>query len=222
MGTDNITDPPIAGKRIFDREFYSESAVGVAKKLLGAVLICDSPEGAVSGRIVETEAYAGRNDAACHSYGRTAPSGHRTDVMFGPGGFAYVYLIYGMYNCFNVVANVTGEPEAVLIRAVEPTGGIQLMAARRNTSDPLKLCSGPGKLCMAMGITRAMNGTDICGGGKIFITKGDVINRDAISVTPRINVDYSGEAKSYPYRFVIRDSAFLSTRRFVPRKGSPA
>ena len=204
-----------AEKRI-GREFYLDSAVEVARKLLGAVLICNSPEGVTSGRIVETEAYAGRSDAACHSYGRTAPCGHRTDVMFGPGGSAYVYLIYGMYNCFNVVANVAGEPEAVLIRAVEPTGGIRLMESRRNTSDRLKLCSGPGKLCMAMGITRAMNGTDICGGEEISIVQGEAMDLDAISVTPRINVDNSGDAKSYPYRFVARGSAFLSTRRFVP------
>jgi DNA-3-methyladenine glycosylase len=205
-----------AERRVFDREFYLDGAVALARKLLGAVLVCYSPEGTTSGRIVETEAYAGRDDAACHSYGRTAPRGHRTDVMFGPGGFAYVYLIYGMYNCFNVVANAAGEPEAVLIRAAEPTGGICLMKSRRNTSDTLKLCSGPGRLCMAMGITRAMNGTYVCGGGKISIVEGEEIGWDAISVTPRINVDNSGDAKSYPYRFVARDSAFLSTRRFVP------
>ncbi|MDR1483165.1 MAG: DNA-3-methyladenine glycosylase [Synergistaceae bacterium] len=211
-----------ARKRVFEREFYLDGAVAVARKLLGAVLICDSPEGATCGRIVETEAYAGRSDEACHSYGRTASSGHRTDVMFGPGGFAYIYLIYGMYNCFNVVANAIGEPEAVLIRAIEPTDGIRLMESRRNTTDPLKLCGGPGKLCIAMGITRAMNGTDVCGGGRISIAKGDDINDDAVSVTPRINVDYSGEAKSYQYRFVLRDSAFLSTRRFLTARARRA
>jgi DNA-3-methyladenine glycosylase len=207
-----------AEKRVFDRGFYLNCAVAVARRLLGAVLMCDSPEGMTCGRIVETEAYAGRDDAACHSYGRTAPCGHRTDVMFGPGGFAYVYIIYGMYNCFNVVANAAGEPEAVLIRAVEPMDGIRLMEIRRNTTDLLKLCSGPGKLCIAMGITRAMNGTDICGGGKISIVEGDDIDDNAISVTPRINVDSSGDARSYPYRFVVRESAFLSTRRFVARR----
>jgi DNA-3-methyladenine glycosylase len=186
------------------------------------VLVCRSPDGDAFGRIVETEAYAGRDDAACHSYGRPAPTGlHRTDVMFGTGGHAYVYLIYGMYDCFNVVANVQGEPEAALIRAIEPLGGLDLMASRRGTSERRRLCSGPGKLCMALGITRDMNGADLCDGEKIFIAGGnDGINEADISATPRINVDYAGDASAYPYRFALRDSGFLSTRRFMPASPS--
>jgi DNA-3-methyladenine glycosylase len=167
---------------------------------------------AVGGLIVETEAYAGREDPACHAYGRKAPSGeHRTDVMFGPGGYAYVYLIYGMYNCFNVVANVEGEPEAVLIRALEPREEIALMGKRRKTQALGKLCNGPGKLCMALDITRECYGADLCGDA-LCIAEGEPVPEERILATPRINVDYAGEAALLPYRFVIRDSAFLSIR----------
>lgn len=200
------------------REFYLDGAVRVARGLLGALLVHRGPEGTVAGRIVETEAYAGASDAACHAYGRTGPTGaHRTDVMFGEGGHAYVYLIYGMYDCFNVVAGREGQPEAVLIRALEPVEGISLMCGRRGTDDVRKLCSGPGKLCMALGITRALNGEDLCRGAHLFLARGECPPDAQVSATPRINVDYAGEACAYPYRFVVRDSAFLSTRRFLPR-----
>jgi DNA-3-methyladenine glycosylase len=200
---------------ILEREFYMESAVAVARKLLGKILVLRSAEGETSGMITETEAYAGREDAACHSYKRESPSaGHRTDVMFGPGGHAYVYLIYGMYRCFNVVANIPGLPEAVLIRALEPRGGAELMRARRKTEKLKDLCSGPGKLCQALDITLADYGADLCG-GRIFITRGEDIPDGAALATRRINVDYAGEASGYPYRFVIRESGFLSTRRYV-------
>jgi DNA-3-methyladenine glycosylase len=200
---------------ILDREFYAEGAVAVARKLLGKILVHRSPEGETSGMITETEAYAGREDAACHSYKKTSPSrGHRTNVMFGPGGYAYVYLIYGMHHCFNVVANGPGFPEAVLVRALEPLRGAELMRARRRVSKLKDLCGGPGKLCRAFGITLKDYGIDLCG-NEIFITRGgDVPDRDTLS-TRRINVDYAGEASGYPYRFVIRGSGFLSTRRYV-------
>lgn len=136
--------------------------------------------------------------------------------MFGDGGHSYVYLIYGMYNCFNVVASVGDEPEAVLIRALEPLEGIELMARRRGTDDVRKLCSGPGKLCIAMGIARDLYGADLCEGKGLYLTKGIAVPKEHIAATPRINVDYAGEAATYPYRFVIKDSKYLSTRRFVP------
>lgn len=202
-----------------NRGFYMDGAVALARKLLGCELIRRSPEGAASGIIVETEAYAGQADAACHSYKHTAPvKGHRTNVMFGPGGFAYVYLIYGMYRCFNVVANEPGIPEAVLIRALEPSSGISLMSSRRGTDDARKLCGGPGNLCAALGITRMDYGEDLCG-DDLFIRPGLTVTDEAVLATPRINVDRSGEASLYPYRFVIKDSEFLSTRRFLPRRG---
>ncbi|MCL2622757.1 MAG: DNA-3-methyladenine glycosylase, partial [Planctomycetaceae bacterium] len=151
------------------RDFYLADAVTVARSLLGKRLVHQSHEGTTAGIIVETEAYAGHDDAACHSYQRKAPVGkHRTNIMFSDGGYAYVYLIYGMYNCFNVVVNKAGNPEAVLIRALEPVEGMQLMAKRRGiaiSSDRpgniRKLCNGPGKLCIAMGVTREHYGLDL-------------------------------------------------------------
>jgi DNA-3-methyladenine glycosylase len=197
----------------FGRAFYLQAAVPLAKALLGKALVHVQDGVAVGGIIVETEAYAGRQDAACHAYGRKGPSGkHRTDVMFGPGGHAYVYLIYGMYNCFNVVANVEGEPEAVLVRALEPRKGISLMEKCRKIRTLKKLCNGPGKLCVSLGITRECYGADLCGGA-LFITDGEPVSEERISATPRINIDYAGEAAGFPYRFVVRDSLFLSTRK---------
>jgi len=220
------------------REFYLPGAVVVARALLGKRLVHQSPEGTTAGIIVETEAYAGRDDAACHSYKRQAPSGnHRTNSMFAEGGHAYVYLIYGMYHCFNIVANVADEPEAVLIRAVEPVEGLALMAQRRGiefsksgsrSDDDLrglvreskKLCSGPGKLCIAMGITREHDGHDLFrntpiskNSDHIFLTNGQIVADLDIVTTPRINVDYAGEAAAWPYRFVIRENEFLSSKK---------
>ena len=206
------------------RDFYLADAVTVGRALLGKRLVHSLREGTTAGIIVETEAYAGREDAACHSYQRKTPVGeHRTNIMFREGGYAYVYLIYGMYNCFNVVVNEAGNPEAVLIRAMEPVEGLPLMAERRGLDispdrckDVKKLCSGPGKLCIAMGITREHDGQDLCQtAGGITITQGITITESDISATPRINVDYAGEASTWPYRFVLRESPFLSTRKHV-------
>ena len=208
------------------REFYLRDAVTVARALLGKRLIHQSHEGTTAGIIVETEAYAGHEDAACHSYQRKAPVGvHRTNIMFSEGGYAYVYLIYGMYNCFNVVVNKADNPEAVLIRALEPVEGLSLMAKRRGMEissgrpgDLQKLCNGPGKLCIAMGITREHYGQDLCGingSSGIIITEGTTVTETDIAATPRINVNYAGEASTWPYRFVIRDNKFLSTRKFL-------
>jgi len=208
-----------------ERAFYTRGAVFVARDLLGKKLVRLNGTEEMSGLIVETEAYVGRDDAACHSYKRSGPSKqpktHRTDVMFGPAGYAYVYLIYGMYDCFNVVINSPGEPEAVLIRALEPRDGILFMKERRKTQDVKKLCNGPGKLCIALGITRAHYGVDLCAVDaalaldSIFITDGEPVSEGRILATPRINVDYAGEAALLLYRFVLRDSEFLSTKNHV-------
>jgi len=205
------------GYKPLERDFYMTGAVEVARRLLGMVLVRRAREGYASGIIAEAEAYAGHSDAACHSYKRPASGGnHRTNVMFGPGGYAYVYLIYGMHCCFNVVTNTPEYPEAVLIRALEPVEGIELMRERRGVRDIKNLCSGPGKLCQALGITKADYGADLCG-DELFIVEGEAVSDDAAAATPRINVDYAGEASAFPYRFVIRDSKFLSTRKHLPR-----
>ena len=200
-----------------DRTFFLCDAVTLAKKLIGRELIHNSVDGLTSGIIVETEAYAGRSDTACHSHKKKGPSkGARTNVMFGPGGHAYIYLIYGMYHCFNVIANLEDEPEGVLIRALKPQGGVELMRRRRGCADVKNLCSGPGKLCIAMGITKKHYGQDLCE-GELHIENGQPIDDTRILATPRINVDYAGDDALLPYRFVIADSPFLSTRRFLPK-----
>lgn len=192
------------------RKFYLGDTVATARALLGQVLVHETGEGRTAGVIVETEAYKGRTDAACHSVKFDAPKpGHRTEVMFRAGGRAYVYLIYGMYCCFNVVTGPEGIAEAVLIRALEPIEGLDVMRARRRVEKDRQLCSGPGKLCQALGITRAENGLDLTS-GPLRILRGKPVPDSEVAVTPRINVDYAGADALLPYRFIVKDSRFLS------------
>ena len=189
-----------------ERIFYLRSGVEVARDLIGKKLVHNSPEGLSGGIIVETEAYLGVNDAAAHAYkGLTK----RTKIIFGKGGYAYVYMIYGKNFCFNVVANVENIPDAVLIRALEPTDGLDLMKKRRNKINLRDLCSGPGKLAQAMNITKSHYGVDLCG-DEIFIETTNIIPN--ITATKRINIDYAGDAANYLWRFVMTDSEFLSVK----------
>ena len=186
------------------REFYLRDGLTVARELIGKKIVTNLREGLTGGIIVETEAYMGTLDAAAHSYrGKT----ERTKIFFGAGGFVYVYLIYGMHLCTNVVANVENVPEAVLIRALEPTDGIELMKIRRGKKNLRELCSGPGKLSQALGVTKNFYGADLCG-EEIFIEKTDF--QFQVAATKRINVDYAGEAANYPWRFVAVGNKFLS------------
>lgn len=196
-------------------DFYLSDTVSVARSLLGKVLVHRLPEGEVSCLITETEAYCGPNDKACHSYAKRAPNG-RTSVMYHQGGCAYVYLIYGMYYCFNVVTRPKGDPQAVLIRSAEPIEGTEWMTARRTRvgkQPPLhkNLLTGPGKLCQAMGITIAAYGEPLWG-ETLFLTEGREIAPEDIITGCRINVSYAQEDALLPYRFGIRDSAFLSAK----------
>ena len=189
-----------------DRNFYLRSGLEVARALVGKKIFHNSPEGLTGGIIVETEAYMGSLDAAAHSYkGLTA----RTQIQYGLGGFAYVYMIYGMYFCMNVVANVENIPDAVLIRALQPTDGINLMRKRRNKNNLRDLCSGPGKLAQAMGIDKNHYGVDLCG-DEIFIETTNILPE--VTATKRINVDYAGDAANYLWRYIMTGSEFLSVR----------
>lgn len=181
---------------ILGRELYAQKTVVVAKDLLGRVLVHVDDGVRRAGRIVETEAYVGEHDLACHaSKGRTA----RTDVMFGHPGHAYVYLIYGMYDCFNVVTEREGHASAVLIRAVEPIEGC------------LGATNGPGRLCRALRITRALNKVDLTDpAGSLTIEEGTPVPRRAIARGPRIGVDYAGEWAARPLRFWISGHASVS------------
>jgi len=178
--------------------------VQVARELLGKVVV----HGETAGRIVETEAYLGGDDLAAHSArGLT----DRTRVIFGPAGYAYVYLIYGMYECLNLVAESRGVPGCVLIRALEPVAGIELMRARRPAARKVsQLADGPGKLTLALGITRAQNGADVTR-GDLVVREAEELARFEILVTPRIGITQSADL---PLRFVIAGSEFASARRY--------
>ena len=190
-----------------ERSFYERETLDVARELLGTYIVHETVEGKTSGKIVEVEAYIGSIDAACHAYQNKCTN--RTKIMFGEGGHAYIYLIYGIHYCMNIVSNKTNYPEAILIRAVEPIEGLDLMAKRRGTDNLLNLCSGPGKLCIAMGISKAQNEIDLCG-EKLYLISGDVVAKELIVSTPRINIDYAGEARNFLWRFIIKDNPFVS------------
>lgn len=196
--------------RKLERDFYERETLEVARDLLGKYLVHNTAAGRTVGKIVEVEAYMGSNgsnDAASHAYNEKYTS--RTKVMFGKGGYAYVYLIYGVYYCMNIVTNQENYPEAVLIRALEPIEGIDIMKIRRATDKALNLCSGPGKLCQAMGITKVENEMDLCG-ERMYLLQGEAMSTENIAATPRINIDYAKEAREYPWRFIINGSPFVS------------
>jgi DNA-3-methyladenine glycosylase len=199
------------------REFYTRSdTLLVARQLLGQRLVVPTSDGArVSGRIVETEAYMAPEDRASHAYGnRRTP---RTEPMFAQGGTAYVYFIYGMYYQFNVVTGLVSVPHAVLVRAVEPLEGIEIMRARRPLKDERSLTNGPGKLCLAMGIDRSLNRADLLG-KRVWIERSerDVEARE-IASGPRVGIDYAGEFVAKPWRFWIRDNVYVSKTRSAPQ-----
>ena len=187
------------------REFYLRDGLTVARELIGKKLVTNLRGELTSGIIVETEAYMGKIDAAAHAYkGKT----ERTKIFYGAGGFVYVYLIYGRNLCTNVIANVEDMPEGVLIRALEPADGVEIMKRRRNKNNLRELCSGPGKLSQALGITKNFYGADLCG-EEIFIETAETF---PIAATKRINVDYAGAAANYLWRFTAAGSKFLSVK----------
>ncbi|RPI11541.1 MAG: DNA-3-methyladenine glycosylase [Zetaproteobacteria bacterium] len=199
------------------REFYTRADVlAVARQLLGQVLVVPAPDGTrVSGVIVETEAYRGPQDRASHAFGGRRTN--RTETMYGIGGTAYVYFVYGMYHQFNVVTNAAEVPHAVLVRALEPVEGIELMRLRRPGQPDASLTDGPGKLCMALGIDRTLDRADLAG-DRVWIEEGSQpIPRSRIACGPRIGIDYAGAWASKPWRFWLRESPSVSRRR-SPRR----
>ena len=180
----------------------------LARKLLGALLVHRTPDGFAGGMIVETEAYVGAIDKACHAYQNRS---ERTEIMYHDGGVAYVYLIYGMHYCFNVVTGPAGEGNAVLIRALEPVIGLDLMCRRRRTKQFTNLCSGPGKVCQALAITKEEYGLDLCvPASPLRIVRFRHIPDNRIVSSPRINVAYAEEAAAWPWRFYIRNNIYVS------------
>jgi DNA-3-methyladenine glycosylase len=188
--------------------FWKQPTLTIAKSLLGMELIHENKTKTTSGIIVETEAYLGPEDKAAHSFGnrRTA----RTEVMFHEAGTIYTYFIYGMHVCFNIVTGPVNKPEAVLIRAIEPVVGIEIMKERRaGIKRETQLTNGPGKLSKSMGFTLEHNGLRI-NEGPILLRKGRDANSSEISIGPRINIDYAEEAVHFPYRFWLKNNPYVS------------
>jgi len=186
------------------RGFFECETEIVAREMLGMVLECDTGEGRASGIIVETEAYLGEHDLACHAAaGRTA----RTETLYGPPGTSYVYFIYGMHWCFNAVTRAEGLPSAVLVRALEPLDGIALMHKRRpRIKGDFELTNGPGKLCTALGITGSMSGKSLQR-KPLLIREGEPVSDDRVEVTTRIGITRSAD---WPLRWIVKGSRFVS------------
>ncbi len=198
------------------RAFYDRPALLVARDLLGKVLVHRSPDGTTSGRIVEAEAYIGEDDPACHA--APGPT-RRNEPLYGPPGHAYVYFNYGVHDMFNVVVEARGRPAAILVRALEPIEGVELMRARRATPargrKPRRemsvddLCRGPGNLARAMGITLAHNRADLCAAGPLFIEDRGLEARE-IAWSPRIGIRVGVDR---PWRCYVVGSKAVSGRR---------
>jgi DNA-3-methyladenine glycosylase len=189
-------DPEALGLREFPREFFRRDTTRVAQEILGAWFARRYRNEWFGARIVETEAYLGTVDAAAHSWrGRRTP---RVEPMYQDGGHLYVFFVYGMHHCANVVTRPSGTPEAVLLRAAEGFA-----------ETPEKLLSGPGRLCAGLGITAEFSGFDLLSGGDLRLFKGSADNAP-IGTSVRIGVDYAGEAAGWPLRFFIRDSPAVS------------
>jgi DNA-3-methyladenine glycosylase len=196
------------------RDFYLQPDVlKVSKQLLGQLLVVPGPNGErVSGKIVEVEAYRGPEDRASHAYGGRRTN--RTETMYRSGGVAYVYFVYGMYYQFNVVCGIADVPHAILVRALEPVEGIEIMRARRHSHPDHNLTNGPGKLCIAMGIDRQLNGADLLG-DRVWLEEFEPVSPRRIARGPRIGIDYAEDWIDKPWRFWIRDNPFVSRIRQI-------
>lgn len=198
-----------AGMEKLPREFYlSTNTARIARRILGKLLVVPGESGRrVSGMIVEVEAYLGVDDRAAHSHGgrRTA----RNEVMYAGGGHVYVFFIYGMYYQLNVVTGPADHPHAILIRAVEPVEGIEIMRDRRGAMKDTNLTSGPGKLAIAFGVTRELNGADLTG-DRIWLEEFRKFPKKEIEAGRRIGIDYAGIDAELPLRFWLKGNAFVS------------
>lgn len=189
--------------------FYErKNVVKIAQELLGKGLFTEADGILTGGIIVETEAYSWK-EKGCHAYGGRKTN--RNEIMFGKGGHAYVYLCYGMHNLFNVVTHVDGIAEAVLVRAIEPTVGLDVMKLRRGAlKNPFHLTSGPGKLTRALGIDRTFNGKYLLNTDVWIEDLGVIIKNKDIIASKRIGIDYAGEDANLPWRFTIKDNKWIS------------
>jgi DNA-3-methyladenine glycosylase len=192
------------------RSFYlRHDVVDVARDLLGKYLVTEFDGVLTSAKIVETEAYKGSTDRACHAFNYRKTK--RTEVMFENGGVAYVYLCYGIHHLFNIITNIEGEPDAVLIRAAEPLEGVEEMLARREMNElETRLTAGPGSLSKALGIRKELTGIDLSD-DKIWLEdRGETIDPELIIASPRVGIDYAGEDAKLPWRFRVKNSKWVS------------
>jgi len=195
---------------IITRDFYQQATLCVARSLLGKKLIRQHGRKQLAGLIVETEAYIGENDSACHaSKGKT----ERTAIMFGRAGHAYVYLVYGMHYMFNIVTEAEGHPSAILIRAIQPLNHIDILQKHRNIDNERLLTNGPAKLCQAYNIDKRLNNLDLCQGKKLWIEEHELTEKCQIISSPRIGIDYAEEKdRNAHWRFTIENNPFLSRK----------
>lgn len=200
MVTASAQNPSRAAQQL--QTLLCKNALQVAPRILGAKLIHDSPQGRTAGRIVEVEAY-NQDDPASHSF---RPMSTRTAPMFGPAGGIYIYFIYGMHYCLNIVTGAEGRGEALLIRALEPLEGLELMQRRRGTTNLKQLCSGPAKLVQAMGIPVSLSGGSFFD-GPLLLELSPALPPNTVAISPRIGIS---KAIDNPWRFYIKDSPFVS------------
>ena len=196
---------PMSDPQVLSRGFYQRPTGEVARELLGKLLVREHAEGTVALRLTEVEAYLGVDDPACHTFGgrRTA----RTETMWGEAGHAYVYLVYGLHTCLNVVTVGREQPEAVLLRGGVVERGFELARTRRGGGvRPKALSDGPGKLCQALAVTRSEDGADLCDPRSPLTIRDDGIRVEEEQVLrlPRVGVDYAGEAAAWPLRLLLR------------------
>lgn len=198
---------------ILQRDFFARPTLTVAQELLGKILVREIDGQRLSGRIVETEAYIGLDDTASHaSKGRTP----RTEVMFGPAGYTYVYLVYGMHFMLNFITEQEGFPAAVLIRAIEPLQGLEFMQVQRQKENhrpikPVNLTNGPGKLCQALAVDKNLNRWDVTTGQKLWLEADNNTSDDVVATGPRIGIGYAAsQDRLAPWRLWVRGNRFVS------------
>ena len=192
-----------------DYDFYQKDAVQVAKNLLGKTIVRKYKGKTIKVKIVDTEAYMGAEDKASHAYNNKRTK--RTETMFARGGLAYIYLIYGMYYCFNIVTAEEDNPHAVLIRAVEPVEGLEIIKKNRKikSNKVETLTNGPGKLSQALKIDKSLNGCDLVKSNQLYLLDNQV-DDFIMEKVPRVNIDYAEEYKDKKWRFYIKENKFIS------------
>jgi DNA-3-methyladenine glycosylase len=201
------------------RDFFMTDAVTLSKRLLGKIIVRKLDDSLIKCRIVEVEAYMGGKDKGSHTYQNKKTE--RTKYFWNPGGYLYVYLIYGTNHCFNIVANDSSLPQACLIRAVEPLNGFEIISQNRQKTNKKKyvhsqynLTNGPGKVCSALKIDRTYNGHDVCNSSELFLIEDNSPYKFKIKTSPRINIDYAEEYKDKLWRFFIKDNSFVSKNKY--------